>query len=118
MLNKIFNAVFGGSNGTVNINGVEYSGKNISITGDSIVIDGKSTNYTAKVLNVTVTSYVQSLVTGSGDVTVTGDVGSIQTGSGDVEITGNIDIVSTGSGDVTANRITHATSMSGDVTHG
>lgn len=94
-----------GNKGTVSINGVRYSGSNISIQGDRVIIDGK----------------VQegSSLTGPIIITVDGDVGEISTISGEVNVHGNVGSVSTTSGDVECEEVHGSVdTTSGDVTVG
>ena len=95
-------------NGSMTINGKSYSGKNICIDGNKIVIDGKEQEgELVGDINVTVNGDVESLSTVSGDVTTTGDIGSVKTTSGDVTLKkGDIKTnVQTISGYVTAKNI-------------
>lgn len=89
--------------GHININGNDYVGNNIEISGKRIIIDGDvvqelSGNVS---LNITITGNCESVKTMSGDVVVKGIVhGDISTMSGDVRcgpIGGN---VKTMSGDI------------------
>ena len=98
------------------INGKEYKGNNVSISGDNVIIDGVTQDGSLSgPVNVvvhgdvntienqagSVTAHnVHQISTGSGDVKCNNVAGSVRTGSGDVEcgiISGN---VRTGSGDV------------------
>jgi hypothetical protein len=107
-------------NGSITVNGISYSGKNITIRNGNVQIDGKNvTPKDEKVISITVegninnlrvdecqsctiTGAVKSVNTGSGDVEINGNCeGSIDTGYGDVEITGNCaGDIDTGSGNV------------------
>jgi hypothetical protein len=91
----------------ITINGVLYSGSNVSMDGNgNLIVDGKSVaQIQEKVVNVTVTSDVEEVSTTNGDVTVTGGVGDISTTNGDVEINGDAQDVSTTNGNVTAKSI-------------
>jgi len=104
------------------INGKRYiGGRNITVTGDKIVIDGKvvsgyenEKNITIVIESelvenvkldagtITVNGNVAKATTGSGNIKVKGDlVGDIKVGSGDIAVDGNISgNVQTGSGDV------------------
>lgn len=95
----------GRKNGTIVINGTTYSGNNIQISNDKVVIDGQvmSGHSGERTLNIVVEGSVETLSTVSGDIQVNGPVGdSITSVSGDINIAGNVigDIKST-SGDVT-----------------
>lgn len=103
---------------SVEINGRSFSGKNISIDSNGVVIDGKHVELGKElVFNVVVIGEVQS-IHGANSVKVTGPVGSVKTMSGEVEcgdVTGN---VSTMSGDITANNIAGSVkTMSGAITY-
>lgn len=85
----------------ITINGVRYSGNNISINNNEVRIDG--VNVTPKDtlnVNIIVDGNIES-IEGAADVKVLGDADSVSTLSGDVEIGGNVNKnVKTMSGDV------------------
>jgi hypothetical protein len=122
---------------SITINGVTYSGNNISIKNNRVFIDGVEAKSDAncKEINIqvsgninelkvdscnkiSVTGSVASIETTSGDVVCGPVTGSITTVSGDVECEGNIGgNVGTTSGDVKAKSITGNTrTVSGDIT--
>ena len=102
------------SNGSVTVNGQTYTGDNIKIDGESIVVDGV---YQAGVLTgkitVEVHGDVDKLVMGSGNVTAK-NINNCRTSSGDVNchLIGNLQ---TGSGDVEAGDVGNIQTSSGDV---
>jgi len=106
-------------NSMVSINGKIYSGRNISIINGKVIIDGKdNTPGNDKVISITITGDVESLVVDYCEkITIDGNVTSVKTTSGDVEITGDIGgDVSTVSGDVESNDISGSVkTTSGDV---
>ncbi|QVG64356.1 hypothetical protein Bestia_00123 [Acinetobacter phage Bestia] len=107
------------SGGSVNVNGKTYTGKNIQINGDQVIIDGVVQEGAPLVgpINVTVNGDVESLRTVSGDITVNGSTGSIQSTSGDVEVKGDVvGNVQTVSGDVLCKKVEgDARTVSGDI---
>tara|TARA_X000000950_G_C13724332_1_gene581557 strand:- start:48 stop:389 length:342 start_codon:yes stop_codon:yes gene_type:complete len=86
--------------GKVVIDGREFNGRNVQISGNKVIVDGVTQDgELVGNINVTVHGDVESLSNGSGKVTAR-NVGNIKTGSGGVEcgnVSGNI---TTGSGDV------------------
>lgn len=110
------------SNSRCVINGVEFSGRNVVITGNDVIIDGKRVEIPEqKHITIAVHGDCDRIDTTSGDVTVAGVAGSVGTMSGDVTVTqGGIDgSVKTMSGDVTANGNIGGgvSTMSGDIRH-
>lgn len=102
-----------------NIVGGNISGRDIIISNNRVIVNGKDVTPDAKEINITVEGAVDklevdacnslkingncgSVKTTSGDVDLTGDItGSVQTTSGDVEAGGSIGgSVSTTSGDI------------------
>lgn len=100
------------------IDGVEFAGGNISISGDgTVMVDGVAQpNKLVGPVSVTVHGNCDVVETTSGRVEVSGSAGAVKTMSGDVrcgDVTGS---VSTMSGDVTAASIGGPVkTMSGDV---
>lgn len=107
------------SGGSVNINGKTYSGRNIQINGDQVIIDGVVQEGGALIgpISVTVNGDVESLRTVSGNITVNGSSGSIQSTSGDVEVKGDVvGNVQTVSGDVSCKKVEgDARTVSGNI---
>lgn len=105
---------------TIVINGVIYSGSNITIKNGKVSIDGKSVDVEDKVININVEGNLSSL---SADVvdklTVQGSAGSVRTQTGDVEIGGDVSgDVSTQTGDIKCGAVGGSIkTMSGDVSH-
>lgn len=87
----------------VNINGVTYSGTNVTINGDKIIIDGNVVNVAeAKEYHIGIYGENATVKTSSGNVTVNGSVSNnISTQSGRVEVHGYVNgNVSTMSGSI------------------
>lgn len=104
------------------INGQSYSGTNIQINGDKVVIDGKASSQKLRGdVSIVIVGNVQNINTTSGDVTVNGSAKSIQTTSGDVSVEQNCTSnISTVSGDVTISgtNIGNINTISGDIKSG
>ena len=108
------------SKATVTIDGKSFSGNNIQIKGNKVIVDGQSQDgELIGNISVEINGNVDSLTTGSGDVVVHGDANSIKTGSGDVNIDRNVaGNVSTGSGDVDCGTINgNISTGSGNIIH-
>lgn len=111
------------SNGSVTINGVSYTGSNITINGSGeVVIDGVSqTTIESKNISVHVNSEsCGDITTSSGSIKIESGcvVGDIKTVSGDVTCHSNVDgNVNTVSGDVTTfgNICGNVKTVSGDI---
>ena len=104
---------------TVVINNVSYSGRNVSINGDKVVVDGvvQSTSLVGPI-TVTVDGPCESDYTIYGDIRINGNVGSINATSGDVDVQGSVEgSIRTVSGDVKVVRphTNNITTVSGDV---
>ena len=90
------------SSSTVTINGVTYSGDNVSIVGGRIIVEGKeqSQQIVNHLINVQVNGDVHEVNSVSGDISINGSVGSVSSVSGDVNVRGGVTgSVSTVSGD-------------------
>ncbi len=113
--NKIFNMA------NVTINGKSFSGRNISIHNDKIIIDGKSVEMgDEKIFNINIEGDVENLETVSPkSFTVKGNVNNLSTVSGDVEVGGHVSgSIQTVSGDVRcANVGGSINTVSGDIKH-
>lgn len=72
MFKKIANIFTSSMNGSININGMNFSGKSISIDGDNIIIDG-----------VNVTSSTDKVIS----ISITGDVGDINATCKELSVT-------------------------------
>lgn len=104
--------------GNVTIDGKSFTGGNIQINGNKVIVDGVvQDGELIGDIKVTVHGDVERLQTGSGRVFAQG-VGIIQTGSGDVKC-GNVSgSVQTGSGDVKCENVSGSIKTgSGDVYH-
>lgn len=96
----IFNKIkqnFGGKivnmqSGSCNINGVTYTGNNITIVGGKVIIDGveQESLEESKVLNIIINGNVDKLES-CNEVTVHGDCNSVDSMSGSVTINGNVE---------------------------
>lgn len=77
---------------SITMNGVTYSGRNVSIINGSIIIDGVTHTSNDKVINVTINGDIGELSVDSCEyVSVTGNVtGSVKSVSGDILIDGNV----------------------------
>lgn len=111
------------SAGKITVNGQDFVGRNLTINGNTVIIDGVEVDglETQKEINISVTGDCEFVKSSSGDVTVTGSTGSVNTMSGDVtvrdgSINGNVETMS---GDVaTKGSITGSVkTMSGDIRH-
>lgn len=111
------------SGSTCIVNGVEFSGRDITVEGNQVFVDGKLVEVEQqKQITITINGDCDSVETTSGDVTVSGVAGSVKTMSGDVDVVGPSGIegsVKTMSGDVTANGTIggNVSTMSGDIRH-
>jgi len=88
---------------TIVINGVAiHGGRNITVRGGKVIVDGKDVTPDAKEISISVTGNVDSIEADACEkISVTGDVGSVMTQSGDVDVGGSIGgSVQTMSGDV------------------
>lgn len=89
----------------VEINGIRYSGKDVAIDGNGVIIDGKRVELGQElVFNVTVHGNVKT-IDGAKRVTVIGTVDKVETMSGRVECGDVLGNVRTMSGNVTAKSI-------------
>lgn len=102
--------------GSVDIDGRTFTGRNISINGDRVVVDGvEQDGQLVGNISITVNGDVESIASGSGDIKAQ-SVGKVSTGSGDVECGDVSGSVTTGSGDIKCGRISgSASTMSGDI---
>ena len=104
------------------INGVSYSGNNVTVCRNKVIIDGvEVTDKNAidgKIINITIDSPVDKLhVDACESIKIIGNVGDVSTLSGDVDIEGSVSgSVKTMSGDVDCGAISGSvTTMSGDI---
>lgn len=106
----------------ININGISItSGRNVSIVGNCVLIDGKDVTPDAKDIRIEVAGSVDRIEADCcNSISVKGDAGHVATQSGDVDVGGNINgSVQTMSGDVDCGGSIGGTvsTMSGDVKH-
>lgn len=112
--------IFGlSSNSSVTINGKTYVGRNITINGNKVSVDG---NVVEEAVNIyiNVTGNVEKINT-TGDIKVHGNVGSAETGAGDIVIEGNVSgNVETGAGDIVikGNVAGEVSTCAGSIHHG
>tara|TARA_R110000796_G_scaffold105733_2_gene216033 strand:+ start:3056 stop:3433 length:378 start_codon:yes stop_codon:yes gene_type:complete len=101
---KIFSKFFNGfksDKALIIINDKTYTGNNISINGDNVIIDGVQREFKGKTIKIDIIGDVNTLNSGSGDVIVHGNANKVKSGSGDVEIFGDVfENATTGSGDI------------------
>lgn len=118
---NIFKAIFGKKGGSVRVGGRNYVGRNITISGGSVVIDGVVHGHLEvdnHVIKVEVYGDVEELSTVSGDIVVHGDVsGNVENVSGDVHCKNVGRNVETTSGDVKCHDVQgEVSTTSGDIT--
>jgi hypothetical protein len=104
-----------GRKGSVTIDGRTFSGNNISISGDKVIIDGvQQEGSLVGDVHVSINGDVEALQITSGSITVT--AGSIKTTSGDVKCGDVSGSVQTVSGDVACGNVAgNIRTVSGDV---
>lgn len=102
---------------TININGVSYSGRDIVVSGNRVLIDGHDHTPDSKIINIEVHGNVGELIVDAcAKLSVAGDAGLIHTMSGDVKCGNVAGDVKTMSGDVDCGDIQGSVdTMSGDV---
>lgn len=106
-----------GGGSTVSINGQVFSGRNISINGDKVIIDGVEQKQSlAGPITVIVNGDAESVETSSGSVEVKGSAGRVKTMSGNVRCGDVSGDASTMSGGINCQAIAgNAKTMSGDI---
>lgn len=102
---------------TVSINGREFSGRNISIVGDKVIIDGVEHGQSlVGPISVVVNGNAESVETTSGSVEVAGSAGRVKTMSGNVHCGDVSGDVGTMSGNINCHKVAGNTkTMSGDI---
>lgn len=104
--------------GKITINGVSYSGNNITVINGKVIIDGNDVTPNFKNIEILVDGNIDKLSVDSCDkLMVNGNVGQIKSTSGDVEVLGNIDgDVTSTSGDIKCGNISGSVkTVSGDI---
>ena len=104
---------------SVTIGGVEYVGRNITINGNRVVVDGVQQGETlVGPITVMVKGDVDEVHTGSGSITVTGNAGSVTTASGNVQ-GGNVHgQVKTASGNISCGAVAGSVkTVTGNISH-
>lgn len=104
------------------INGVTISaGRNITITGNRVLVDGADVTPDAKVVTIEVAGNVEKIEADCCErISVTGDAGIVKTQSGNVDVHGGVSgSVQTMSGDVECGGAIGGgvSTMSGDIRH-
>lgn len=106
--------------GKVTINGVTYSGNNVTIVNGKVIIDGDDFTPDFKNIEIIIEGNIDKLKVDSCDkIMVNGTVGEVKSVSGDIEILGNVEgNVTTTSGDVKCGNINGSVkTISGDIKH-
>lgn len=86
---------------SITINGQNFSGKNITIKGGTIIIDNETINIDEKEINISISGNVETLDVGScNHLDISGDVKSVKTASGSVVIKKVVEHVTTSSGGI------------------
>ncbi|WP_441280639.1 hypothetical protein [Tardiphaga sp. 862_B3_N1_1] len=102
----------------ITINGVEYSGRNVTITNGRVTVDGKEQEPALQrgPITIAVAGNVETLDLVSGKVEISGNAGTVSSASGDIQcgnVAGNAETLS---GDIHCHAIgNNATSMSGNI---
>ena len=112
LFKNIFATITGSKSGSITINGKSYSGTNVQINGNSIIIDGiVQGEDSSKIINISIEGNVDAVSTTSGKIYVAGNAQRITATSGDININNNV------SGDVmtTSGDVTIAGSVSGNI---
>lgn len=104
----------------ININGVSYSGKNVTIHNGEVFVDGKlASGVDSKVINIKIDGNIDSFKSDHCNaIEVVGDISQLDTISGDVCVYGSVrNGITTKSGDivVSASVTGDVSSMSGDI---
>lgn len=107
----------GSNNSNVVINGVSYSGNNIVVTDNSVIVDGVVENLkNNQVVNIQIDGPVETLKVENGNIHVNGNVDTIDATSADVSVTGDSKSIKTLSGDVRCQNVYgNVESLSGDI---
>jgi len=103
------------------VDGRDFVGRNVTINGDRVIVDGVTQpGSLVNLVQVVVHGDCEMAEVTRGHITINGNAGRVKTASGDVEITGNVTgNVETMSGDVQAMSIHGSTrTMSGDIIRG
>jgi hypothetical protein len=101
-----------------NVVGGSIAGRNISIIGNKILVDGVDVTPDAKIINIEIQGDVETIkVDACDNISVSGNAESVRTVSGDIDIKGNVTGgVSTVSGDVKCGNVGGScTTVSGDI---
>ena len=106
-----------GNRGTITIDGVAYTGDNVVIRCDKVVVDGREqAQHLVGPISVVVQGNVHSVETSSGSIEVAGTAGSVDTMSGSVHCGNVLGGVETMSGNVTCGQVGGSVkTMSGEI---
>lgn len=119
LLKKAAMTIISNSGNTCTINGITYTGSNISITNGKVTIDGiiQTGDELQGVINVVVNGNIESLENVCGDI-VAHDIGSVTTQNGDIEcddVSGSITSIN---GDINCGSVGGSiSSINGDIRH-
>lgn len=100
------------------INGISYSGNNITIQNGKVIVDGKNLTPEDKEINILIEGNIDSVkVDYCNELLIKGDAGNISTVSGDVSVLGKVTgSIMTTSGDVDCTTISgNVSTVSGDI---
>lgn len=106
-MGKILDIIFGSKGGVV-ISGQRYTGRDISIVGGKVIIDGvehPNGIATDQPISVHIDGPVERVTTANGEVTVEGDAGYVETTNGNVKARRVSGSVKTVNGNVSADTI-------------
>lgn len=103
------------SKSTIQINGVSYSGNNITVESDKIIIDGKTIILASELPSlkpiINISGNVESVSTTSGEITVVQNANNVSSTNGNIRIHGNVShTVKSTNGNISANKILGAVS--------
>lgn len=117
-LKNTMDVVFNGG-GHVSVNGQSFSGRNITASGGSVIVDGEDVSIQDQTnIKVTIQGNCQSVKLGNGQVTVEGDAGTVSTTNGDVDCETVQGSVSTVNGDVDCGEVHgNVSTVNGDISH-
>lgn len=106
------------SSGRVTIDEREFIGRNISMIGNRVIVDGiTQEGELIGDVNIQVFGNAEYIENTSGQVNVSGNSGNIKTVSGAVTVSGDADDISTVSGNVASKICGNVKTISGDINH-
>lgn len=104
----------------ITINGNKYSGSNVVVLNNKVIIDGKDVTPDSKNIEIKIDGDINELkVDNCNNIEVNGNVNNIKTQNGDVEINGNINgSITSMNGDIDCHNIGGSVStVNGNVKH-